>query len=198
MAATSRTRTRSRVTAKATSWKPPISSQAVKAKTGRGWEEWLPIIDRAQGRTLGHTAIAAMLRARYGISGWWAQMVTLGYEQARGLRALHEKRQGFEIGSSRTIEAGVSKVFAAFVDGRTRARWLRGTPMTIHKTNRNKSLRATWKDGSKSIVVGFTPKGAGKTLVALQHGKLANAAAGKRMKAFWSARLDALKQLAER
>ena len=37
-------------------WKPPVSTDAVKAKTGRGWEEWLSILDQEQGPALGHTA----------------------------------------------------------------------------------------------------------------------------------------------
>ena len=86
-------------------WKPPVSTDAVKAKTGRGWEEWLSILDQEQGPALGHTAMAELLYEKYSVSGWWAQMVTVGYEQARGLRAKHEKKGGFEIGASRTVDA---------------------------------------------------------------------------------------------
>jgi len=179
-------------------WKPPMSSQMVAARTGRGWSEWLSIIDRENGRTIGHTAIAELLYTKYRVPGWWSQMVTVGYEQARGLRDVHQKPEGFEIGVSRTIDAGMSQVFDAWLDARTRARWLPGNPLTVHKATRNKSLRATWSDGSKSISVGFLRKGAAKTQVALAHGKLGSAAAAKKMKAFWSKRLDALKNLAEK
>jgi len=182
----------------AKAWTPPVSSQTVAARTGRGWNEWLSIIDRENGRSVGHKAIAEMLHAKYGVSGWWSQMVTVGYEQARGLRALHQKADGFEISGSRTINAGVSRVFDAWLDARTRARWLPGTLLTIHKSTRDKSLRATWTDGARSISVNFLRKGAAKTLVALQHGKLGSAAAAKKMKAFWGERLDALKQLVEK
>lgn len=152
------------------SWKPPISSEAVAAKTGRGWDEWLSIIDRENGRTIGHSAIADLLHSKYGVPGWWSQMVTVGYEQARGLRKVHEKPGGYEISSTRIIDAKVGSVFDAWLDAKTRSRWLPRTPITIHKSTRDKSLRVTWTDGAKSIGVNFIRKGAAKTQVALQHG----------------------------
>lgn len=69
-------------------------------------------------------------------------------------------------------------------------RWI-----TIHKSTRDKSLRATWTDGAKSIAVSFIRKGTARTQVALQHGKLGSAAAAKKMQASWGERLDALKRL---
>jgi uncharacterized protein YndB with AHSA1/START domain len=174
-------------------WTPEISSAAVKVKTGRGWNEWLAILDREKAGTLGHKATAKLLNTKYGVPGWWSQMVTVGYEQARGLRAKHQRPDGFEIGVSRMIEADVKRVFSAWLDARSRARWLRRTKVSVHKSSPHKSMRVTWTDGAKSIAVNFYRKGAGKTQVALQHGKLASATAARRMKAFWGQRLAALK-----
>lgn len=178
-------------------WTPPISSAAVKVKTGRGWNEWLAILDRANAAKVGHKATAELLTRKYGVPGWWCQMVTVGYEQARGLRAKHQKPEGFEIGASRVIGADVKSVFKAWLEPRSRARWLPKTAITVHKATPHKTMRVTWIDGSKTISVAFYPKGARKTQVALQHGKLASAAQAKKMKAFWGDRLDALKRLLE-
>lgn len=177
-------------------WKPPVSTDAVKARTGRGWKEWLRILDREKGPTLGHTAMAELLHEKYSVPGWWAQMVTVGYEQARGLRVKHEKQGGIEISASRTIEADPKSVFRAWTDAKARARWLRKT-VTVHKATPPKSMRVTWIDGAKSIGVNLYPKGSGKTLIALQHGKLESAAQAKKMKVFWGGRLDALKKTLE-
>ena len=178
-------------------WKPPVSTDAVKAKTGRGWNEWLRILDQERGPTLGHTAMAELLHEKYSVPGWWAQMVTVGYEQARGLRVKHEKRGGFEISASRTIEADARSVFRAWTNAKARVRWLPKTAITIHKVTPPKSMRVTWIDGAKSIGVNLYPKGPGKTLVALQHGKIESAAQAKKMKAFWGVRLEALKKKLE-
>lgn len=183
--------------APASGWTPPISSAAVKVKTGRGWNEWLTILDREKAAKAGHKATAELLNRKYGVPGWWSQMVTVGYEQARGLRAKHQKPEGFEIGASRVIDADVKRVFKAWADARSRARWLPKIAITVHKSTPHKTMRVTWIDGTKSISVYFTHKGAGKTQVAVQHGKLASAAAARKMKAFWGARLDALKRTLE-
>ena len=184
--------------APASGWTPPISSAAVKVKTGRGWNEWLTILDREKAAKAGHKATAELLNRKYGVPGWWSQMVTVGYEQARGLRAKHQKPEGFEISASRVIGADVKRVFKAWIEPRSRARWLPKTAITVHKATPNKSMRITWTDGAKSISVGFYAKGAGKTQVALAHGKLSSAAQAKKMKAFWGDRLDALKKLLEK
>jgi uncharacterized protein YndB with AHSA1/START domain len=175
-----------------------VSSAAVKVRTGRGWNEWLAILDREKAGTLGHKATAKLLNTKYGVPGWWSQMVTVGYEQARGLRAKHQKPDGFEIGASRMIDADARNTFKAWLDARSRARWLPKVAIKVHKSTPHKSMRVTWIDGAKSISVYFARKGASKTQVAVQHGKLATAAAARKMKTFWRQRLGALKKQLER
>jgi len=67
---------------------PTISDAAVQSKTGRVWSEWFAQLDKEGAARLAHREIAAALRDRHGLSGWWSQMVTVAYEQARGLRPL--------------------------------------------------------------------------------------------------------------
>jgi len=178
-------------------WKPPVSTDAVKAKTGRGWEEWLSILDQEQGPALGHTAMAELLYEKYSVSGWWAQMVTVGYEQARGLRKVYEKADGFSASASRTVAIPLEKLYAAWSDARQRARWLPDAPIEIRRSTDGKSMRMTWTTGGSSIDVGFSAKGADKSRVAVEHAKLASAQAVSRQKAYWGNALDRLKELLE-
>jgi hypothetical protein len=60
-----------------------VSDEAVRSKTGRGWAEWFELLDGEGARELIH--------GKYGIDGWWAQNVTVGHEQERGLRDKHQK-----------------------------------------------------------------------------------------------------------
>ena len=62
------------------------SEETVLAKTGRPSGEWFAILDVFDAATRGHTAAARHLREAHGLPGWWAQMVTVRYEWARGLR----------------------------------------------------------------------------------------------------------------
>jgi len=173
---------------------PKISDEAVAAKTGKTWKQWFGILDREGSRKKTHQEIVAVLSKKYRVGSWWQQMVAVSYEQAKGLRARHEKPEGFQITRSKTIGAAVDDVFEAWGNARKRAQWLPGSKLTIRKATENKSLRITWGDGTM-IEVGFFPKGGAKTQVAVQHGKLATARVAAAQKVFWGEALDRLAQL---
>lgn len=63
-----------------------ISEDSVRRRTGRGWADWLTILDDWGAADRGHMASARHLCDAYGISPWWAQAVTVRYEYERGLR----------------------------------------------------------------------------------------------------------------
>jgi hypothetical protein len=85
---------------------PPVSDEAVRKATGRGWNEWFTILDDAGALAWKHPDIARWLAAEHGISGWWAQGVTVGFERARGLRAQHERQSGFSLSVTKTTPSG--------------------------------------------------------------------------------------------
>ncbi len=68
-----------------------ISDAAVRKATGKGWDEWFALLDSEGAEALPHKQIARLLHDRgYIASSWWCQMVTVGYERARGKRVLGE------------------------------------------------------------------------------------------------------------
>src|SRR2546426_8019727 len=95
---------------------PRMSDAAVKAKTGKTWPEWFKILDKAGAKKMGHQEIVAVLSQQHGVGPWWQQMVTVTYEQARGLRAKHETPAGYQISVSRTVAASITKVYKAWQD----------------------------------------------------------------------------------
>lgn len=175
-----------------------ISDESVKAKTGKSWEQWLSVIDKAGGRNMDHKGIVAFLCERFpDMDGWWVQMVTVGYEQARGLRKKHEKPGGFEVGVSKTLAVPVSAAYKAWTDAKVRRRWLAKDELTIRKATTNKSMRVTWSGGRTSLSVNFYAKGDAKSQVVVQHGKLATERDASRMKTFWGKTLQAMKDTVE-
>lgn len=175
-----------------------IGDEAVKARTGKTWPAWLKIIDKAGGRKLSHKQIVAYLSEHHGgLGGWWTQMVTVGYEQARGLRDKHEKPGGYEISASKTVAVPVSRLYAAWHDARTRRRWLPEAMLQVRKATRDKSMRIAWTADSTSVDVNFYTKPDGKSQVTVQHGKLKNATEAARKKVYWADRLSSLKALLE-
>ncbi len=171
-----------------------ISDEAVRAKTGRGWKEWFALMDKIGARKMAHKDIAEHLYNNHKISGWWSQMVTVGYEQARGMREKHQKPEGYEISVSRTLEVPISKVYKAWQNDETRNKWLGEDGLGIRKANANKSMRITWVDQKTSLEVNFYSKGPAKSQVVVQHSKLPNSKAAAAMKNYWSKNLDRLKE----
>jgi len=170
---------------------PRIGDDVVKRRTGRSWNQWVTLLDRAGGSKLDHKGIVALVgREAPDLDGWWQQGVTVAYEQSRGLRQRHQKTGGFEVSASKTIDVPVAQLFAAWADDRMRSRWL-DESLVVHKATPPKSLRATW-NGAKCVSVTFCAKGTDKSQVALQHGKLPDAKAAASMKRFWGAKLTAL------
>lgn len=171
-----------------------MSAAAVEAKTGKTWTQWFVLIDKAGGKKMTHTEIVALLSAKHRLGPWWQQMVAVTYEQARGLRAKHEKPAGFEISRSKTLAVPVAEVFDAWGNARRRATWLPAEKPVVRKATENKSLRITWTDGT-NLEVMFYPKGANKTQVSVQHGRLLSARAAAARKSYWRDALDRLAQL---
>lgn len=172
-----------------------IGDAAVQAKTGRTWSEWFAVLDLEGARNRDHKTIATLLAKQHGLPGWWAQMVTVGYEQARGLRAQHQKPGGYEISRSLTVPVSVETLFNAWLDDRTRRDWLEHSRFVIRKSSPSKSLRITWVDGETNLDVNFYPKGKDKSQVSVQHSKLPDAKHAARMKAYWAEQLQRLEKI---
>jgi hypothetical protein len=167
----------------------------LKEKTGCTWERWVKALDHAKAYTWRHREIAKYVTEKYKIPGWWAQTVTVGYERIKGLRAVGQRRDGsFEANKSKTVGVPLDRLYHAFRDGRTRARWLPGVDLTVRTATPGKSMRVTWPDRT-SVVIGFVSKGASKSQVALAHGKLPDKAAATQMKQYWTERLEELKEM---
>jgi uncharacterized protein YndB with AHSA1/START domain len=172
-----------------------ISDEAVRRATGRTWPEWCAALDRAGAKKLDHKGIVAIVEGRFGVGPWWGQMVTVGYEQRRGLRAAHETPAGFQVSGSRTLPVPLSAIYGAWTRAARRREWLEDDGIMIRKATRNKSLRVTWVDGRTSVEVNFYAKGRGKGQVAVQHRKLSSAKEAARMKRYWRRQLDRLEAM---
>ena len=171
---------------------PRMSDAAVKAKTGKSWAEWFALLDKAGAKKLDHKTIVAFLHQQHGLGSWWEQMVTVSYEQARGLRKPHEKPEGYEIAKSKTFAVPLAALYDAWNDKQKRCLWLKDPGFEIRKATPDKSLRFTWCDGKTQVVTDFYAQGKSKSQVAVQHSKLPSAKAAADMKAYWAAQLECL------
>lgn len=176
---------------------PRMSDEAVKAKTGKKWDQWFAILDKAGAQEMSHKDIVKLLNSKHDVGPWWQQMVTVTYEQARGMRDQHEKPGGYQISVSRTVNAPLAKLYKAVANEKSRSEWLSEDGLAVRKATTNKSMRVTWKDGKSSLEINFYPKSDGKSQVVVQHSKLADAKSAAKMKTFWGKALDRLRIVLE-
>jgi uncharacterized protein YndB with AHSA1/START domain len=171
-----------------------IGDDAVKEKTGKTWLEWFKTLDKASAIKMNHKEIVSYLKKNFDLNGWWQQMVTVTYEQERGMRKVHEKPEGFQISKSKSISAPVSKLFKAWTNENNRMRWLKDSDFIIRKKTTDKNIRIIWIDNITTVEVMFYPKDNFKTQIVVQHSKLKNAREAEKMKKYWA---DSLKKLAQ-
>jgi hypothetical protein len=174
-----------------------MADATIAARTGRTWKGWVHALDRAGAHQWPHRDIARHVRREYGVPDWWTQAVTVGYERIKGLRAIGQRRGGgYEASKSKVFAVPVGRLYRAFHDARTRRRWL-PVKLAVRRTVPDKSMRATWSDGT-AVEFYFVAKSADRSQLAVQHRKLADKAAAEAMKAWWAERLGALQALLDK
>lgn len=195
-----------------------ISDERVETRTGKSWAQWFRILDRWGAAKKGHTAIAAWLHQTHELPPWWSQMVTVRYEQERGLRDKHERTDGYGISVTRLVAATATRAFDALTEPADLSRWFtRGARANVevggsysnHDGDRGRflavarprRLRMSWENEKHApgSVVEFTlaSAGRGKTQVEVTHSRLASRRDAEKMKEAWSWALDSLRSYLE-
>ncbi len=176
------------------------SDDAIRSRTGRGWEEWFDALDAWGAPDRTHRDTARWVAEQLGVVplAWAAQAVTGSYERARGLRAVGEHADGFAITASKTLAVPVDRLFAAFTDEDVRRRWLPDGPLRERTSTAPRSARFDWGDGTQRVHVTFAAKGEDRSTATLEHRRLADAEEADRMRRYWRERVSVLKAELER
>lgn len=197
-----------------------ISDDAVRAKTGRTWKQWLTTLDKWGAKTKSHAEIARHLHETHTLSGWWAQTVTVRYEQERGLRKVGQRRTtgAYEVSVQRLIRTSQKDAYNAFIVPALLNKWFTkrarvnaivggaysnadGDRGTFTFLAPHRRIRFTWDNPKhcpeSAVEVTFTKSGAGKTGVRVTHLKLKSQKEREEMRGGWSWALDSLKSFLE-
>jgi len=175
-----------------------ISDEAVQKSTGRTWKRWFAILNKAGAKKMEHKEIAKLLHNKYGISGWWSQMVTVQYEQEVKGRKKHQKSEGFQISKSTTLPKSATKIFNTINSPIKRVKWLADPGITITKSTKNKSIRGKWIDKKTIIEFQCYVKDINKTQLVVQHSKIRSSKEAEKMKSYWAKQLRNLKNHMEK
>ena len=127
------------------------------------------------------------------VPGWWAQTVTVWYERERGMRLKHQQADGFSVSASKTIAVPLDVLFDAFVNPRTRRKWLTDATMKLRTAQPGRTARFDWGDGSSRLTASFVEKSPAKATVTVAHERLLDPDQAEAAKSAWRERLTHLK-----
>lgn len=171
-----------------------VSSDAVARRTGKSWDGWFEVLDSAGAANLDQRGVIAILAQKHGIGPWWQQMIAVGYEAVRGSHEKPPAVEGFDISSSRTLNAPTARVFRLWNDSSERARWLADDRFVIRTASAGKSIHARWGKGGSHVAISFVDR-AGRTEVSVQHQQIESRSAAEHMKSYWAKKLGLLEQI---
>lgn len=159
----------------------------IEKGTGTALAEWTSRLDEAGAPDLDHTAIARMLSERWDVEGWWAQGVTVAYEQIIGRRVVGQSCEGdFSASASRTLSGDPDAVrdsWDAFMTPARREEIGLEEP-TLTDTAKWRYWRAATTDGTR-LSVNITAKDEGRSTLGIEHKGIETADGRDAWKAAW-------------
>lgn len=179
----------------------PQSVQPYEKVTQRDWSQWVALLDALGARKLSHADIVPLVHSEISHldlknHGWWAQGITIAYEQHIGRRIPGQQGDGtFASSSSKTFTGSLDDAFTAWlalVNGRTAFNGISliGEPSTS-ATAKWRYWRCQLEDDSR-VEATVNESASGKSRVAVQHGRLKSPEAAAECRAYWKEELTKL------
>lgn len=176
------------------------NTDRIAEATGYAWDDWVAFLDDQDGRELPHPVLADLAHARLNGSvdnaGWWAQGVTVAYEQHIGRRLPGQRADGsFEVSMTKRRAGGMNAALDAWlaaVEGWSAIDGIAYDGKPRHSvTDKWRRWRVALADGSKVEVDINEPKGDG-ALVAVTSKRLDSPAQIESRRAFFRPMLEGL------
>jgi hypothetical protein len=140
---------------------------SVLAATGESREYWRAALTEAGAADWTHSAIAAWLVDERAVDPWWAQNITVDFEQHSGRRRPGQRADGrFEVSVSRRLPTDQEEALALVVASVSAALDL--PHASVNSGGRYFSARWKLWDGT-AVTASVSPSSGGKTTVALSH-----------------------------
>ena len=145
-----------------------LSDEKMAASTGKIFADWQSVLDAAGARDWKHPVIAAWLQSEHGVGGWWAQGITVGYEQAIGRRVPGQTADGmFAVSATKTIGTPRDTILQPVLTSLTEHL---GVPESISPDSMYSTAR--WKIDGETIVAAISESKQGKTVVSLTRSRI--------------------------
>jgi len=156
--------------------------QAVERATNRTWDEWLRFMDGIGAKNLSHHEIATLvlyeLDGKVDNLGWWAQAVTVAYEQDAGRRIPGQRPDGtFQTSVSKATRLGMKDLmdkWTAFAVQDQEVLAIIAGDVKVSGTDNRITWRTKARDGSDVRVTSEPKKDGTASIIAVQMGLQTN------------------------
>lgn len=156
----------------------PRRVESIERATGRTWSAWLEFMDRIGAHDLDHARIAAAveqdLQGVVDNPAWWAQGVTVAYEQHTGRRVPGQRPDGtfeFNVSKATTLDMhALMDAWVAFAADDEQVKALTAEEPRRSGTDKRLNWRTKAMDGSNVLVSSEPKKNGTASLVATQIG----------------------------
>lgn len=194
-----------------------ISTESIKKNTGKTWDQWVEILNKAGAKIWTYQETTAYLGRKHKVSVWWRQWVSNGYQVAVGNRIQGRTLKGdYSIIVTRTIHKDHKKIWKLLVSDQGLAVWLRpmskfrlqvkhtfetdaGVYGEIRTMLAHRRVRFTWQeadwDKSTTVQMFLSPRKNGSTILAFQHEKLRDGRLREPLRQYWSQIADELVEM---
>jgi len=175
----------------------PANTEKLLDATGTAWPDWITWLDAKKAFDLPHSEIARLITGAGKADGWWAQTITVAYEQHIGRRLPGQRADGlFNASVSRTLTGAAEELFQAWLVLMERVTDLaglnrKGAP-TTSKTSMGLNWRCKTEDGPYFVIT-FSETALGKVRAVAAHEGLASADHVLKVKSFWAGQIEKLK-----
>lgn len=169
-----------------------IPDKTIEKATGMPWQAWFERMEKMGARDLTHKEIATNLVGQYQAPGWWAQFLTVRYEQVIGRRKVGQNSKGeFSVAVSKTLPGTMNEAFhwwLAIIQSKSEFNGVEILSSSTTETEKWRHYRAALKDGSR-IIIGIYAKSPAKAGLGLQHVKLPSATSAEAWRNYWKSLL---------
>ncbi len=156
--------------------------KAIERTTNRTWDEWLQNMEGIGARNLSHHEIATKvleeLDGKVDNLGWWAQSVTVAYEQYIGRSIPGQRPDGtFQTSVSKATTLGMKDLmdkWVNFADKDQDVRALIAADARVSGTEKRITWRTKAHDGSEIRVTSEPKKDGTASIIAVQMGLQTN------------------------
>jgi hypothetical protein len=150
----------------------------IERATNRSWDEWLKFMDNIAAKQLNHHEIATKvleeLDGKIDNIGWWAQSVTVAYEQYIGRRIPGQRPDGtFQTSVSKATQHSMQELMDKWVDfarGDEAVLALIADDARVSGTDKRITWRTKARDGSEIRVTSEPKKDGTASIIAVQMG----------------------------